>query len=190
MKATTEDAAARLAQVLSCGSSAEIDSALAVLSDTDLQEQCTTITGSGHTVVHLLAQRQKVMALQAILKRGVDVNTRNAQGTTPIHVAFQHNGLAAAKILIQHGANVSETVSRRKGTTLLHKLVMCDRPQAVKLLLEQGAEINCRDKQERTPLHLAAIYGKIHIAALLVQHDTSDANAPDGTGTDRQRCFP
>lgn len=179
----TEDSAATLGNSLCCCTSgSDVSKALSCQSDDDLYNLCTTITGSGHTVVHLLVQRQKLDSLKAVLARGVDVNTRDAQGATPIHTALQYHALPAAQVLIDHGADVAEVVSRRKGITLLHKLVMRDRPAAVQLLLENGAEVNARDKQRRTALHMAAVYGRGAIAALLLQRESCDVNALDQTG--------
>nr|KAG5711827.1 hypothetical protein BaRGS_023591 [Batillaria attramentaria] len=62
-------------------------------------------------------------------------------------------------------------------------LVMCDRPLAVRLLLAEGAEVDCRDGQDRTPLHLAAIYGNLRITDILMQNADCNVNALDGTAS-------
>ena len=77
----------------------QINSVLESMSVDEVYELCTSILANGQTIVHMLAQRQKLPALRAILKRGVDVNTRNAQGNTPLYVAFHHNALRAAKVM-------------------------------------------------------------------------------------------
>jgi len=53
--------------------------------------------------------------------------------------------------------------------------------KAVKLLLEQGADVNARDKVERTPLHWAACMGHTALAELLLSQG-ADVNAEDQVG--------
>nr|KAG5711828.1 hypothetical protein BaRGS_023592 [Batillaria attramentaria] len=79
MKRTAEEEASRLSDVLCFGTSGDVTAAIEALADEELYEACTSIMANGHTIVHVLTQRQKVPSLQAVLKRGVDVNTRNAQ---------------------------------------------------------------------------------------------------------------
>ncbi|XP_076441218.1 uncharacterized protein LOC143280454 [Babylonia areolata] len=187
---------ARLAELLCTGTSADkVHEVVDGLSEEAVQDLCTTILPSGHTLLHVLAQRQKLQALQALLRhRGASataatattttdvLHTRNAQGATPLHLALMHNALFSAKVLLDHGANPSEVVSRHKGTTLLHLMVTCDRPHAVALLLQEGAEPNARDRLGRTPFHLAAILGNAFIASVLTRHEGCDLNAVDEAG--------
>ncbi|KAL8622519.1 hypothetical protein ACOMHN_034182 [Nucella lapillus] len=179
---------ARLAELFCSGSNAnKVQQTVEGLSAQQVQDVCTTILHNGHTLLHLLAQRQKIQALQALLQHKechtADViHTRNAQGATPLTVAMQHNSLFSAKVLLDHGANPSEVVSRHKGTTLLHQMVSCHRPHGVMLLLQEGADANARDRQGRTPFHLAAVLGNPVTAAILMRYHHCDLNAVDGAG--------
>jgi ankyrin repeat protein len=65
----------------------------------EVPELCTTILANGHTLVHLLAQRQKIDVLIAVLEKGVDVHTRNGQGETPLYSALHYNALYSAKVI-------------------------------------------------------------------------------------------
>ena len=49
----------------------QINSVLESMSVDEVYELCTSILANGQTIVHMLAQRQKLPALRAILKRGV-----------------------------------------------------------------------------------------------------------------------
>ena len=44
------------------------------------------------------------------------------------------------------------------------------RAEAVKLLIQQGADVNARDANNSTPLHLASSWGKVESMRLLIEH--------------------
>jgi len=82
------------------------------------------------------------------LEYGVDVNTPDARGFTPLHEAARVD-LAAAAYLISKGANVKART--KQGYTPLH-LAAAGRPQATKLLIESGADVNALDENGLSPL--------------------------------------
>ena len=57
----------------------------------------------------------------------------------------------------------------------------------VKLLLENGADCNVRDKQERRPLHWASYLGYTSIIRLLVEHG-ADVNCLDKDVSDNLKA--
>ncbi|KAK9870480.1 hypothetical protein WA026_008038 [Henosepilachna vigintioctopunctata] len=65
--------------------------------------------------------------------------------------------------------------------SLLHIAVRENQPDEVKKLIAEGAEINCRDINSSTPLHIAAEGGDIEIANILLEFD-ADVLAKDNYG--------
>jgi hypothetical protein len=55
------------------------------------------------------------------------------------------------------------------GATPLHYAAANGHVKIVRLLLQNGAEVNAKDRRDRTPLHYAAIHGHIDILHLLVE---------------------
>ena len=72
--------------------------------------------------------------------------------------------------------------------TALHEAARFGRPGVAKLLLRSGAEVDARDGEGRTPLHLAAatkhvVAGRDYpgVVSLLLESG-ADADAEDGAG--------
>jgi len=82
------------------------------------------------------------------LNEGVDVNKPGTEGKTPLHFAAEKGRLDIIKILLAYEGN----------------------EQAVTVLLENGADINARDKNQRNALHHAALLGRNRAALILVKH--------------------
>lgn len=61
-----------------------------------------------------------------------------------------------------------------QGKTLLHQACENNDTQLVELLVEHGADINCRDAEGFTPLHFAAIHGKMQVVKKLVDLGADD----------------
>jgi ankyrin repeat protein len=71
-----------------------------------------------------------------------------------------------------------------EGRTLLHRFVWEDYlrgRETVELLISKGADVNTRDRLERTPLHDAAMRGSEEIAELLISK-RADINAKEHVG--------
>ena len=67
---------------------------------------------------------------------------------------IRKNDLASLKVRLAKGVDVNTKDSR--GTTLLMHAAAIGSPEAVKLLLESGAEVNAKNEVEATALLLAA----------------------------------
>ena len=67
--------------------------------------------------------------------------------------------------------------------------------KGMQLLIEKGADINARNKQDLTPLHIAVSKGHIKIIELLVSKE-ADTNIKDERGrtaiqlAERHKSFP
>lgn len=102
------------------------------------------------------------------LEAGEDVRQTNAYLRTPLHKASYYSGAPEViTSLIQRGADVN---ARDKGNwTALHLATRNGHVEAVRVLLDAGAELTVQDsKHGWTPLHLAVITGQVEAAKLLV----------------------
>jgi ankyrin repeat protein len=102
----------------------------------------------GRTLLLLAIGNDKLKSTKALLEMGANLNIADSQKYKPIHEASQFiplkkNTLQILELLIQHGADVSDTLVQRKGndTSYFYVPLMgaCENLACAKLLLEHGA---------------------------------------------------
>jgi len=115
-----------------------------------------------------------------------------SNGVTPLFTACVRDKLAAARFLLDAGANpnfVNNPGSSDGGMmiTAFMQMVLMDRPEAVQLLIKYGADIKakhlvCKDKGTWiTPLTAAAIMNSAGVGRVLLDAG-ADINAPESVG--------
>jgi ankyrin repeat protein len=101
---------------------------------------------------HAAANSKATDVIKLLEHKEVDVNCRNMNGTSALHVACVHQFSNIAKILLHHGANPNlqelEFAGRR---CPLHTAVEHDNYELCKLLLDFGANPNLKDVHGLTP---------------------------------------
>lgn len=119
-----------------------------------------------------LALREGADEVAALLVAhpGLDVESPNAAGETLLMMAALRGRLPVMATLIARGAQV-----RRPGWTPLHYAASGQEPRAIDLLLAHGAEVDARSPNGSTPLMLAAGYGAIDGAVLLLRRGADPA---------------
>ena len=81
---------------------------------------------------------------------GEDVNARDGDGNTPLHLAAQAENLPAVTFLLEAGGDVN--AGNNMGATPLHSAVVNEGAEVVTALLEAGADINDGAGSHGTPL--------------------------------------
>lgn len=89
----------------------------------------------------------KADVAELLIRSGADINARSNQNWTPLHYAASN--LEIAKKLIQAGANL--TIQNRHGAVIHSPEI---NPTVLKLLLDRGVNVNLRNPQGQTPLHV------------------------------------
>ena len=83
----------------------------------------------------------------------VDVNTKDRDGNTPLHMAVLGGHTNCVGLLIEKNANVDAVNS--EGNNPLHLAVATAPPECIVLLLKAGALVNLRNNNGDTPLDYA-----------------------------------
>ncbi len=101
------------------------------------------------------ARSGDVSTLQKVLNTGYDLETRNADGFTPLMEAARGGNYAAARFLVAHDANL-EARSPLLGTPLC-LAALNGNSDIVDLLLAHGANPDATTDRGTTPLYFALL---------------------------------
>lgn len=110
------------------------------------------------TPLFYAAWRGHIDAVKALLIYGADANIKNNKGFTPPMIAKQNNH-SLIIIVLQEGFVKSSK---------LHLAIRQNDINQIKLLLKEGADLNAKNTDGMTPLHLAAYKNKREIGWVLL----------------------
>ena len=141
----------------------------------------------GQTCLQACIYRRDLRLCEILLRSGmVDVNERDSEGDTPLHLIFYFPNapLELVTLLLGHGANVNEQNKHSEGP--LYAACLVGNTTAARVLLDYNADINDdEDVFGRTALHAAVEARKVELVKLLVERG-ADVNRRDKRGRD---CF-
>ncbi|NXO64452.1 ANKK1 protein, partial [Phainopepla nitens] len=131
-------------------------------------EELGRLQENGLTLLHLMVMQGNVGKVRFLLGRGASVNSAAGCGCTPLLVAVQRRLPELCCVLIEHGARVD--AQERDGWTPLH---LAAQNNFENLLASQGADLERKQKNLRTPLHVAVERGKFRVVQYLLKNGIS-----------------
>tara|TARA_B000000460_G_C21452184_1_gene364267 strand:- start:29 stop:976 length:948 start_codon:yes stop_codon:yes gene_type:complete len=97
-----------------------------------------------------MAGAGNVQAVKEHLTKGIDVDAKNKDGSTALHIASLLGQYEVAELLIQRGADVN--IKGNDGATALHAAAFLGQYREAKLLLENGVNANTRKNDGATAI--------------------------------------
>ncbi|KAI9006994.1 ankyrin repeat-containing domain protein [Hyaloraphidium curvatum] len=165
-----------------------------IVGTTPLHEACSTIphfsTPDGSPIsvlaagVPLTSPANSGLTVSDLLEAGADPLLRDLFGLTPLHRAcIAGNGAVITVLLTKTPRAVAKqqlAITDNHGNTPLHVAAYHDHADAVRLLLESGAEADARDEDGGTALHDACEGGAESAVRVLLEHGRAVEVGPDG----------
>ena len=109
-----------------------------------------------------------------LIKHGASVKAQDRGHQTPLHLASSWVSGKKLRNLDPHWTNLNEQDdSVHKAYRETHM-----KADTVKLLIDNGANVNVQDETKSTPLHLASSFWSAETVRLLIEHG-ADVNAQD-----------
>ena len=155
---------------------------------------CNALSASGSTALMAASKNGRIDVVNKLLDQKVNVNAQGKQGVTACMLAAENNQIEILKLLLKK--NADPDVEDQTGWTALMKAVyqgntacvealaarsrqevnrglliaaLTGRKEIAKILLENGAEVDSRADDGRTPLMLAAGKGDNDLIAFLLK---------------------
>ncbi len=104
---------------------------------------------------------------EKLIDGGADINAFDKKQRTALYWAVVNKNLQLTKLLLENEADTE--IPNSFNQYPLHRAAESN-STLTKLLIESGANVNCRDDREWTPLEWAIVYEQREIMSLLEQH--------------------
>ena len=139
---------------------------------------------NGETLLEYAVKERKMKCLDYILSLKPNVNCTNIHGFTPLFFCYGDRDAEIAAMLIQAGARTS-IQDKTSRWTVFHKAATENSGlDTLTVLVQEKSGINVRDRQGRTPLHLAVTrlpQAELQVVEFLLKNG-AEVNALDGKG--------
>jgi uncharacterized protein len=123
-------------------------------------------------------QRDDASAVQSLLQRGFDPNTRDPKNFHGLFLALREPSPKVAQVLIK-APKIDLNPITDDGETPLMMAVFKGQTALVLEMIDKGADVN---KTDWTPLHYAATAGNVQLIKILLEHHAYiDAESPNKT---------
>ncbi|KAE9546613.1 hypothetical protein FO519_010175, partial [Halicephalobus sp. NKZ332] len=154
------------------------------------------------TALQWAAEKGHIRCLRILVRKGADINHQDHYGNTALHKAVKFGNYKVAKFLVENGTNTS--LKTNNGNTALdlaaksdeknnefirylannsknpvHCAVRINSTQILNALIAANVNVYTKNKNQYTPLHIAAKTGNFQAAEVLIEKDSRLINTTD-----------
>ncbi len=104
----------------------------------------------GNTALHLATMYNLQESVQKLITKNADVNAKNFNGDTPMHLNIILTRNYWKKLLTD---NNGDATAKRAGEETIYQAVTLDRIDCLTFLIEKGANVNAENYAKESPLH-------------------------------------
>lgn len=109
----------------------------------------------GHSALQYAASKGWLNIVKMLIANCADVNITDKRGATPLHRAASRGNIDVLKELLACGNQITVDCKDAYGNTPLHLCCEEGRTEEAGLLVQQGACLTIKNREEKTPLDLA-----------------------------------
>ncbi|RWS19937.1 ankyrin repeat protein-like protein [Leptotrombidium deliense] len=126
----------------------------------------------------------EIQVVRKLIAQGIDVNMRDCDGNTALHMAAKENRVEVLNLLLENGAFVNAL--NENGDSALHVSIQSKAIESIQLLLHNQIDVNCFNNEKcsalmcamaigsRETLTAAEIMLRNKIIELLIRHENID----------------
>ncbi|CUE76529.1 ankyrin repeat protein, putative [Bodo saltans] len=131
-------------------------------------------------ILVVAAKLGNVMAIEALISFGADIDARDTTGATALHAAASLNDANAFDALVSCSADID--ARDKTGATALHAAASLGHVHIVKAFLKHNGTVNPKDASGSTPLFLASLRGHVEFVEILISSGANiDATREHGS---------
>jgi ankyrin repeat protein len=132
--------------------------------------------------VRIFLQENPEKIKQLVSSKNFDINSTDSDGITVLHIAAFSNNVEVMKFILREpNVNINSKTFDSKATPLLYAAENGGF-EALKYLIEQGADLRTSNNEGFTALMLAVTSNSIECVDELLKHENCDVNAQNSSG--------
>jgi len=120
--------------------------------------------------LHYLCQYSSLEAIKYLIEHGVNVNKKNAAGDNILYYASYHSKIDVVQYFIDSGVDIENGNSRVKP---IHRACEARKFGIAKLLIENGANFECKDYSEESPIFDIIRYGNTELIKYMLNKNVN-----------------